>query len=144
MVVTFCGHKDIYKSENVQKEVADVVEQLIREGADTFYLGGYGDFDSIAAKTVKAMKLFHPEIKIILVLPYIDREYDTRFYDESIFPPLESVPKRYAILRRNEWMVDQSDVVVAYVDHGWGGAAKTLEYGKKKKKRVINLCDYEG
>ena len=58
-------------------------------------------------------------------------------YDETVYPPLESVPKRYAISRRNEWMVRESDIVVAYVIRGFGGAAKTLEFAQRKKKRII-------
>jgi len=58
-------------------------------------------------------------------------------YDETIYPPLESIPRKFAILRRNEWMVQESDIVVAYVNHGWGGAAKTLQYARRKKKRII-------
>lgn len=139
MIVTFCGHKDIYGADWLQDKLVKTVEQLIREGADTFYLGGYGGFDSLAASTVKEMKQQHPEIRSVLVLPYLDRQYNDAFYDETTYPSLEEVPRRYAISRRNEWMVDQSDVIVAYVDHGWGGAAKTLEYARRKKKRIIQI-----
>ena len=31
----------------------------------------------------------------------------------------------------------ESDAVVAYVTHGWGGAAKTLEYARRKKKNIL-------
>ena len=34
-------------------------------------------------------------------------------------------------------MVLESDAVVAYVTHGWGGAAKTLEYARRKKKNIL-------
>ena len=74
-------------------------------------------------------------------MPYLDRTFNEGLYDDSTYPPLEEVPRRYAISRRNEWMVDQADVVVAYVDHGWGGAAKTLEYAKRKNKRIINIAE---
>ena len=47
--------------------------------------------------------------------------------------------RRYAISKRNQWMVDKSDLVIAHVDHDWGGAAKTLEYAIRKKKSYINL-----
>lgn len=50
---------------------------------------------------------------------------------------LEMVPKRFAILRRNHWMVTESDVVVAYVRHSVSNAVKTLEYAKQKKKPVL-------
>lgn len=31
-------------------------------------------------------------------------------------------------------MVNDADVVIAYVQHSWGGAAQTLEYAEQKKK----------
>ena len=40
---------------------------------------------------------------------------------------------------RNEWMVDQSDIVVSGVTHDWGGAATTLKYATRKKKRIISV-----
>lgn len=144
MVVTFCGHKDVYDGERVKEKLTQLVDQLVASGADTFYLGGYGSFDSLAARVIKNLKKWYPHIKSVLVLPYLDRPYDETLYDESTYPPLEDVPKRYAVLRRNQWMVDHADVVVAYVNHGWGGAAQTFEYAQKKKKQIINLGNYEG
>ena len=70
-------------------------------------------------------------------LTYLDSALSREGYDETVYPPLESVPRRYAILRRNEWMVRRSDVIVAYVLHSWGGAAKTLDYARKKKKIIL-------
>lgn len=52
--------------------------------------------------------------------------------------PLETVPRRFAISRRNRWMVDAADVVVACVLHDWGGAAATLQYARQKGKRIIS------
>lgn len=72
------------------------------------------------------------------MLPYLNSSMPTEEYDETVYPPLESVPKRFAISRRNEWMVQECDTIVAYVTHGWGGAAKTLEYARRKKKRIIS------
>jgi uncharacterized phage-like protein YoqJ len=127
MIITFCGHKDVYEKDGtLSAKLIKALEQLISEGADQFFLGGYGSFDTLAAKTVNELKKQHPEIHSTLVLPYLDRTFNKDMYDDSTYPPLEEVPRRYAISRRNEWMVDQADVVVAYVDHGWGGAAKTL------------------
>ena len=74
----------------------------------------------------------------MLVIPYLNREYDEEMYDYTLYPSLETVPPRYAILRRNEWMVSEADVVIAYVTHGWGGAAKTLEYARRRGKKVVS------
>ena len=69
----------------------------------------------------------------------VNREYCTELYDDTTYPPLEDVPMKFAISKRNEWMVDQADAVVAYVTHGWGGAAATLQYAERKNKRIIRV-----
>ena len=75
-----------------------------------------------------------------MVLPYLDRTVDTANYDGTFYPPLEKVPRRFAISKRNEYMVNEADIVVAYVTHDWGGAAKTLAYARRKQKEIINYA----
>ena len=52
---------------------------------------------------------------------------------------LELVHPRYAIERRNRWMLERSDYVVTYVHHGWGGAAKFAALAERQGKRMIRL-----
>ena len=139
MIVTFCGHREVREPEKVRAWLYETVEELIQGGADCFYLGGYGQFDSIAAGIVRELKTKYPQIRSVLVLPYLDRNYDVSAYDESIYPPLENVPRRYAISKRNEYMVDNADVVIAYVLYSFGGAGKTLKYAERKKKRILQF-----
>ena len=123
----------------VVKKLRVVIEELISRGATEFYLGGYGGFDSLAASTVRSLKASHPNIRLILVIPYLNREYDSKAYDELLYPPLENVLPRYAISKRNEWMVEEAQIVVSYVTHDWGGASKTLAFAKRKKKEIISV-----
>ena len=94
-------------------------------------------FDWLCAAVLQGLKRRHAHIRLILVLPYLNGAMPAEGYDETVYPPLESVPRRYAILRRNEWMIQRCDVLVAYVTHGWGGAARTLAYARKKKKTIL-------
>ena len=137
MVVTFCGHSQVPNGEGVREWLYQVVEELIREGMEKFYLGGCGEFDQMAAAVVRDLKQQYPEIISILIVPYLSRKSDSDLYDETIYPPLENVPPRYAITHRNRWMVQESDFVVAYVTHDWGGAAATLKYARQKRKRIL-------
>jgi len=139
MLVTFCGHSQVSDHARVSAALRRVIAELIAEGADEFYLGGYGEFDSLAAAAVRDAKKTHPGICSTLVTPYMNRDYDPAYYDGSLYPPLETVPRRYAISHRNKWMVEQADVVVAHVTHSWGGAATTLKYAERKKKRIISI-----
>lgn len=146
MIITFCGHSDF----NIGKEelcdaVLSTIEKYGAEKDVTFYLGGYGDFDAIALQACKRYKASHPSAKLIFVTPYLNESYlknnQYRFgeYDEILFPEIENCLPRYAILDRNEWMVKRADLVIAFVNYGWGGAAKTLKKAVKLCKNFVNL-----
>ena len=146
MIITFCGHSDFLFSDDVKQQLKNIlVSEIIKNPTCKFYLGGYGDFDSLCLRTLRELKKEFQSIELIFITPYIDKNYSKLefakyHYDDVIFPPLECVPRRFAILKRNEWMVDEADLVIAYVMYSWGGAAKTLEYANRKKKQIINLA----
>lgn len=144
MTVTFCGHAQISQSKKIEQWLYDVTQKLIEQGATTFYLGGYGAFDSLAASILREQKKQYPQIDLVLVLAYLNTERNTSGYDSTVYPPLETVPRRFAISHRNRWMVESADVVVAYVLHDWGGAATTLRCAKQKKKQIISYHDEMG
>ena len=136
-LVTLCGHSEISQPDAVKDWLNIVTRDLLSSGADIFYFGGYGAFDRLAASVIHEVKAGQNNVKAVLVLPYLNSNIDATGYDYTVYPPLESVPLRYAISKRNQWMVEQADMIVAYVTHSWGGAAKTLEYARRKKKQII-------
>lgn len=86
-------------------------------------------------------------IEIVYVTPYlslsqqrkINEMQKEKIYDGVVYPPIENSPPKFAISKRNQWMMEQADVVIAYVKHEYGGAAQSLLYAKRKKKKIINL-----
>ena len=139
--ITFCGHSNLSKSESdiIKEKLYTQIKELICQGAEEFLLGGYGDFDVLCARVVCELKGNYPQIKSTLVIPYINRDYDKTLYDSSEYPPIETVPKRFAISKRNEYMIQRADVVIAYITHNWGGASTTFKYAKRKKKKIIEI-----
>ena len=144
MIVTFCGHSKLNRTEDFSKWLNMILPSFIEGGAATFYLGGYGAFDGLAAAALRKLKETYPHIELVLVLAYLNRDTDASRYDSTTYPPLEKVPPRYAIVKRNEWMVCESDVVVSGVTHSWGGAAKTLEFAQRKKKVIFQYPTQQG
>ena len=146
MIITFCGHSQAIFTDEEKSVLRNIlVDEINKNPTCKFYLGGYGDFDGLCLRTLKELKNDFPEIELIFITPYLDKNYSKLefakyHYDDVIFPPLESVPRKFAILKRNEWMVEQADLVIAYVKYSWGGAVKALEYAKRKKKRIINIA----
>ena len=149
MIVTFCGHRNLSDNAIGERLMNTITKLFLKATTDnlpiSFYCGGYGEFDYLAESTVDNVRNNFPNTHCekVFITPYITQSYQWRNeqmkqrFDDIIYPPIESVPYKYAIIRRNEWMIDVADFVIAYVKYSWGGAARSLEYAKRKKKNII-------
>ena len=90
---------------------------------------------------LKELKEVYPNIRYTVVLAYMPDSYIKEVYGEdTLFPDdMESVPKKYAISKRNDWMIKHSDYAVCYVHKITGGAAKFREKAEKKGLKVIDV-----
>ena len=108
-----------------------------------FYVGQQGVFDGIVRSVLKELVQVYPHIRYAVVLerlPPIRDEFDARDYSDTMLPEgIETVHPRFAISWRNKWMLKQSDYVVTYITHSWGGAAQFEEIAIKQKKSLIQL-----
>lgn len=139
----FIGHREA--DERLLPRLELVIDRLIREeNVRYFYVGGYGGFDRIAAAAVKRAKQKYPDITLMLVLPYHPAEYPTEAptgFDGTYHPEgLENTPRRYAIVRTNQLLVDSCDWLVCYVRHGASNSRNLLEYAEHlSRKRSIQI-----
>ena len=137
---TFFGHRECPDSIKIQlREV--LIELIANHDVDMFYVGSQGRFDVIVRGVLRELKKEYPQINYAVVLAYMpgkQTEYDD--YSDTMLPEgIESVHPRYAISWRNNWMLRQSDYVVTYITHSWGGAYQYAEKAKRGGKVVINL-----
>lgn len=120
------------------------VERLIlEEGATCFYVGNHGAFDRMVAGVLQEIEQVQPHIRWYVVLAYLPTSKNGKTYTNTLYPEgLETVPPRFAVCARNEWMIKQADTVVAYVAHKTGGAAQFAQKAKKMGRRVIELAPF--
>lgn len=139
-ICIFFGHSDCYGLD--EKILESAIEEIILKGVDTFYVGHQGDFDCMALKALKTLKEKHPNITYMVVLAYIPTykpEYDL-YHGCSMYPEgLEIGPPRFAIERRNKWLIDCADYCIAYINHSWGGAYKFAKRAKRKGIDISNI-----
>lgn len=144
MICSFFGHKDAPAS--LYPEIkAQITHLILHRQADSFMVGNQGNFDSMVLRALRELKKAHPHICYNVVLAYMPQqkqEYILYTPEETFLPEgLETVPKRFAISFRNKWMVRQSDAIVCYIRHAWGGAAQFVTLAKKQNKEIINLFE---
>lgn len=136
----FIGHREV--SEEIYPVLYTAVEKhIVRCGVTEFIVGHYGTFDCLAARAVKEVKKYYPEIKLILLLPYhpADRPISAaNGFDGTLYPPgMEKSPHKVAIVKANRYMVDHADYLIAYAWHSASNAMKLLKYARQREKRGL-------
>ena len=144
----FIGHRNT-KPEIAPKLTEEVERHIVEYGVDSFVVGHYGQFDSMAARAVIQAKECHPEITLTLLLPYHPtvRPIKTpKGHDGTYYPPgMERVPPKMAIVKANEHMVQNSEYLIAYVAYPSQGSRELLEYALKRQKRgLIQVTNLSG
>ena len=137
---TFFGHREC--PDSVKVKLREVLITLItNHDVNMFFVGNQGQFDGIVRSVLRELKKEYPHINYAVVLAYIPgKQTEYNNYSDTMLPEgIESVHPRYAISWRNNWMLRQSDYVVTYITHSWGGAAQFAETAKHQKKTVINI-----
>lgn len=145
MIISFFGHSNYLESEDDEYRVLSILDNISKDKQVDFYLGGYGRFDAFALRCAQKFKKEHQNTKIYLICPYMGKWLDDRKdeieknYDGTIYPEIEHVPLKFAISKRNEWIGQQADYIIAYVKRHYGGAYKALLYAHKHNKPYTNL-----
>ena len=140
MVCTFFGHRD--SPNNMEQELYCVLRKLVeRCGVDEFLVGNHGNYDRMVLSVLKRLKEEYSHICYAAVLAYLPPGRQEHQYESSIYPEgVECVPRRFAIVKRNRWMVEQCDIVVSYILRSGGGAAQFVRMAERQGKRIINLA----
>ena len=143
MTCAFFGHKE--SPDSIKPLLEEEIRKLIEnEGYEEFLVGNQGRFDAMVYTTLKRLQVEHPTIRFYVVLAYMpgrNTEYATIDYTDTIFPEgLETVPRRFAISRRNKWIVENSNAVICYVNHTWGGTYQAVILAEKRNLSIINLA----
>ena len=140
MVCTFFGHRDLHIDirSDLERIITDLIE---KKNVDRFYVGNQGMFDAAVRGVLKRLKNKYPKINYFVVLAYMPVSDINGNYEDTIYPEIfEKTPPKFAIPKRNRWMIEQSDFVVTYVTCDIGGAANSKRIAEKLNKIVINIA----
>ena len=143
MTCCFFGHSDC--PFGIRPIIRVQIEKMMEESAKVkFYVGNHGQFDGMVRGIMKELISKGKKVDYSVVLAYIPgQKYEFDLpdqYADTIYPDgLENVPQRFAICKRNDWMIDNSDTVICYVVNHFGGAYTYTEKARRKGKRIINI-----
>jgi uncharacterized phage-like protein YoqJ len=125
------------------------LEYLIGRGYADFLSGGALGFDLMAAELVLSLREKYPWIRLIMVIPF-DGQAD-RWSEEQRrrwLSAIEASDKvvhishgydRGVFFRRNHFLVEQADLLLAAFDGQPGGTAGTVAYARRHGVQVARI-----
>lgn len=139
MTVCFFGNRDV--PDTIEKSVYSICLMLLDEGASLFLVGNNGAFDYYVQR---ALLRLHKEygVEFTILISVIDEEALCKEQAYTCFPTnQEKALPRFAIGKRNDYMLRLSDIVVTYTKRLYGGAYKYKKKAERAGKRIIEICD---
>ena len=149
--IALFGHREILNSTKIQERLMRCL--IKHKGFSKILIGCHGDFDNIALSTCLNYKRdvdSNIEIDVVLTsLSFLNKNEfgfsKADYYNEkgckTIFYDLEKTHYKNRIVFTNKKMVEDSDLIVCYVNFKSysSGAKIAVNYAIKNKKPIINL-----
>ena len=147
--IAIFGHRQ-FNNKNLKQRLKSEIEKHICDGVQIL-VGTHGDFDAMAISVCRELIKQHPNVKITAVLTTLTplqkgskelysaidlyRDIETMTYE------IEEVYFKKQIVVSNQHMVDDSDLIICYVDMNKrkSGAKKAVRYAMKQGKDIVNL-----
>jgi len=127
----------------------ETIQSLIWEGYSHFLSGGALGMDMYAAEIVLELRQQYPWIGLEMVIPYDSQAdhweevYQTRYAilleAADIVTCTGHEYTKGALFRRNRYLVDNADLLLAAYDGKPGGTQMTCDYAKKMGVRICKI-----
>lgn len=136
----FTGHRDL-GADFSKRVLKKKIKYFLDKGVRTFYNGFALGFDTEALKVLYPFKKKYPDIKIVACIPCLEQdkmfnEKQKKEYrellekaDEKVL--VSKVYSRDCMLKRNRYMAELADCMIAYCKREKGGTAYTVNYFRK-------------
>lgn len=142
------GHRKMEKDiENIP--LKETFIKLIKDGGyDTFLIGMALGFDTLCFQVLEKIRE-EENIKLIACVPcksqaerfsYVQKKEYQRMINSADEVVLISEEYTNECMRkRNEYLVDNSSVIISYLRRDFGGTKQTVNYARKKGIKIISL-----
>lgn len=146
----FLWNEECEMCKNLKMQIKNTITELIeKENAIHFISGMALGVDMICAEIVLELKKTYPQITLECAIPCETQaakwteNYRDRYFNTIIASDKETMLQTHytvdCMMKRNKYMVDKSDIVVAVWNGSKGGTANTVNYAKQSGKTIKQI-----
>lgn len=143
----FTGHRKLGEDFS-EKSLKNAIEAVLKRGCRRFYCGMAYGFDLAACKALMEYKDRY-SFSVVACIPCADQSKnyslkDKKLYDEMCAACDEKVVLhdffiKGCMFERDRYMVERSDVLIAYLSDKESGTGYTVNYAESLKKEIVYI-----
>ena len=142
-----------WRCKELKQKLYDMIETAYRQGIRHFICGMARGCDFYFAESVIQLKQTSPGVSLEAAIPF--RAQSSSWSQENqerwqylvancdIRRVLQENYTPDCMLRRNQYMVDHSALVIAVYDGKSGGTCRTIEYAMKQNVQIMDIHPYQ-
>ena len=148
-ICAFFGHRNTPLSFELETKLEKLVRNLIYDGVYEFWCCNEGTFDLLSRIVMLRLKQEKPYIQLCYVSAYnpdkfpklkrqsIEKDFEIIYANE-----IANGHPKFAITRRNKFIVQNADILITYIKNNSGGAYNAIKLAQKHSKKIIPLTNY--
>lgn len=138
-IVSFFGHKYFYyfPEYKFRQKLAKILEKIAEKDSVNFLLNDYSPVDNVFTKEARIIKERYPDTLLTLVTttqPPCDEE---NIYTKIDVCKATGFAPLFDARTRVRYVVEKSDIIIAYCETKYCGTQTIIDYAKQLKKEVI-------
>ena len=139
MTCMLFGHRDA--PDAIRTDLKNAIISLTLDyGVTEFLVGNNGSFDAMAQGVLSELRHLGLDRNYSIVLSKLNEIPINGENDRTLFPEGQEVAlHRFAISKRNDWMLRQADVLLTFVRNKFSNSYKVLSKALAKGIKAINL-----
>ncbi len=143
-IIAFIAHPDAYLPPEWEPRLAADLRTLARHETTLYCVGSEGSFNRAVHRILEELASQSDDIQFAVVLSSFPTSAASRKrlppHADIIIPAgIESVPPRQRILKCNEWMIRQADILITCTEDALSHSDPSMEYTGKQSRIVLNL-----
>lgn len=141
MTCVFFGHSMI--SNDIRASLKSKIIELFQNGVHKFYVGNNGQFDYLVQIVLEETSVLFNDLKYEIVLSRLGEKAIGGNQEATVFPEeLACVLPKFAISKRNDWLIKKANIVVCYVTAKLTNSYKWVEKAQKRNLTVFNISGH--
>lgn len=137
--VSFFGHKHLYSfpEYKFRRQLSKVLEKIVEKDSVNFLLNDYSPVDGVFTKEARIIKERYPDTLLTLVTTTEFPCDEEKIYTKIDVCRANGLPALFNARTRIRYVVEKSDIIIAYCETKYCGTQAIIDYAEDLKKEVI-------